>query len=143
MPVSDEMRRVEREIDERLSQLPLWRSAREDVLKATLDYYRDAHEVILIETSLAITSGSEQDFFILNQQLQRFQAGFFQVLKWALTLCPERSEEIFFHEMIHEAQDLGSKYEALVDSLRLANNDLVEIVVDKNARQVTVYEGAM
>ena len=126
MPVSDAMR-VENEIDERLKQLPLWRCPRDDVIKATLDFYRDVHEVILIAIS-AVTSGSEE-FYNLNLQLQRFQAGFFQVLKWTLLSCPERSAETFNHEMIHEAQLLGAIYETLVDSLKLAKYDRVQIVV--------------
>src|SRR5208282_4552435 len=32
---------VEREIDDRLKQFPFWRCARDKVLRATLDYYRD------------------------------------------------------------------------------------------------------
>ena len=51
MPVDNVMRGVEREIDERLKQFPLWRCARDKVLRATLDYYRDALEVILIATA--------------------------------------------------------------------------------------------
>jgi len=141
MPVSEAMRRVEREIDEHLEQLPLWRCARDGVLKAALDYYRGVYEVILIESSSALANQNQEAFYILAQQLQRFQAGFFQVLKWALTLCPEQSKETFSHEMIHEVQELGSKYETLVDALRLAKHDFFEIVVDEKAQRVTVYEG--
>lgn len=141
MPVSEAMRQVEWEIDERLKQLPLWRFARDKVLRATLDLYRDAHEHVEIACVLAFTSGRQEDFLVLNQQLQRFQAGFFQVLKWALTLCSEQSAETFFHQMIYEAQDLGAKYETLVDSLKAAKHGVVEIVVDEGTRQVTVYEG--
>ncbi len=135
------MRGVEREIDERLKQFPLWRCARDKVVRATLDYYRDALEVVLIATAYAISRGSQEEYYNLAQQLQRLQAGFFQVLKWTLLWCPERSDETFSHEMIHEAQDLGSKYETLVDALKAAKYDLVEIAVDEGARRVTVYEG--
>jgi hypothetical protein len=139
MPVSDAMRRVEQEIDERLRQLPLWLCPRDAVIKASLDFYRDAHEMILIAI-FAVTSGSDE-FYNLNLQLQRHQAGFFQVLKWALLWCPERSAETFNHEKIHEAQLLGTSYQTLVDSLKLGNYDLVEIAVDEGSRLVTIYEG--
>ena len=43
--------------------------------------------------------------------------------------------------MIHETQILGDHYEILVDSLKLANNDLAQIEVDQGARTITVYEG--
>ena len=113
MPVSDAMRRVEQEIDERLRQLPLWLCPRDAVIKASLDFYRDAHEMILIAI-FAVTSGSDE-FYNLNLQLQRHQAGFFQVL--------------------------GTSYQTLVDSLKLGNYDLVEIAVDEGSRLVTIYEG--
>jgi len=73
---------------------------------------------------MAISRGSQEEYYNLAQQLQRFQAGFFQVLKWTFLWCPERSDETFSHEMIHEAQDLGSKYETLVDVLKAAKYDL-------------------
>ena len=56
MAVSDSMRLVEQEIDERLRQLPLWGCARDNVLKATLDYYRDAHEAVLMVGAAAYLS---------------------------------------------------------------------------------------
>jgi hypothetical protein len=141
MPVNDVMRRVERDIDERLEELPLWRCARDDVLRATLDYYRLAHETTLIFAAAAIDSDNKEVFDNVALQLQRFQAGCFQVLKWTFSWCPEQSAQTFTGEMIHEAQDLGSKYEALVDVLKFAKHDQIEIVVDESARQVTVYEG--
>jgi hypothetical protein len=142
MPVNDAMRRVEREIDDRLRELPLWRCAKGSVLKTTLDYYRNYHETIsLMMIYTASIGGGEEAFYNLNLQLQRLQAGVFQILKWALVWCPEHSAETFTDEMIHQVQDLGGKYEALVDALKYAKYDQIEIAVDESARQVTVYEG--
>jgi hypothetical protein len=141
MSVVNAMRAVEREIDERIAQLPLWRCAKDVVLRATLDFYRLAHETILIFSAGAIGSCNEEAFENVALQLQRFQAGCFYVLKWALVWCPERSAETLTDEMIQEAQDLGSKYETLVDALKAAKHGVVEIVVDEETREVTVYEG--
>jgi hypothetical protein len=69
------------------------------------------------------------------------RAGVFYVLKWALTLCPEQSAEVFDEMMVHSAQEVGAHYETLVDSLKLAMHDLGHIELDRNARVITVYEG--
>jgi hypothetical protein len=65
---------------------------------------------MLIASAYALSRGSEEEFYTVNMLLQRFQAGCFYVLKWALKWCPERSALTFTDEMIHEAQDLGSKH---------------------------------
>ncbi|MBV8102411.1 MAG: hypothetical protein JOZ31_24975 [Verrucomicrobia bacterium] len=44
--------------------------------------------------------------------------------------------------MIQEAQDIGAKYETVVDALKFAKYDQLEIVVDEKAREVTIYEEA-
>lgn len=142
MPVSDLMRSAEQEIDTSLSQLPIWRSARDNVLNATLDFYRGAYLTLSAITAQAAMSGGQESVtYVSAQLLQRLQAGCFQVLKWALLWCPEKSSQTFSDEMIHQAQQFGACYEALVDSLKLANHDLLQIVVDQRSRQVTVYEG--
>ena len=69
MPVSDAIRQVEREIDDRLAKLPLWRCARDNVLKAVLDNYRDAHEAILIATATAMSHANEAEFYNINLQI--------------------------------------------------------------------------
>jgi len=135
------MRRVERDIDEQLEELPLWRCARDDVLRATLDFYRGAHEIVLLAAAYMISQGSQEGYDNVALQLQRFQAGCFYLLKWALAWCPEQSAQTFTDGMIQEAQDLGAKYETLVDALKSAKYDQVEIAMDESARQVTVYEG--
>src|SRR5215467_14454760 len=48
MAVSTEIRQVEKEIDESIKALPLWRRARERVVRASLDYYRSASEVVML-----------------------------------------------------------------------------------------------
>lgn len=140
MPVNDIIRRVEQDIDQRIEQLPLWRCARGSVVRAALDFYRPAHETRLIFLAWA-ESGNTKAFDIVSLQLQRFQAGCFYVLKWALMWCPERSAETLTDAMVQEAQDLGAKYETLVDDLKFAKYDQIQIVVDEKAREVTVYEG--
>jgi hypothetical protein len=142
MPVSDAVRSAEQEIDTSLSQLPIWRCARDNVLNATLDFYKGAYLTLsVIMAQAAISGGQESVTYVSTQLLQRLQAGCFQTLKWAFLWCPERSSQTCSEEMICQAQEFGAYYEGLVDSLKLANYDLVEIVVDESSHQVTVYEG--
>jgi len=37
------------------------------------------------------------------------RAGIFYILKWALTLCPDRSAEAFNSDTIHNAHELGAR----------------------------------
>ena len=120
MAVSDEVRQVEHEIDDRVRALPLWRCAQERVVRAALDYYRDGIEMLMVTCTAALI---ERDHGAAHVPLLiegRLRAGVFHVVKWALTLCPEQAVEDLGDEMIHFAQDLGANYEALVDSLKLA-----------------------
>ena len=48
MAVSTEVRSVEDEIDQRVRAMPLWRCARGPVVRAALDYYRGAGEVLML-----------------------------------------------------------------------------------------------
>jgi hypothetical protein len=144
MAVSVEVRAVESEIDERLRSMPLWRSAREPVVRAALDYYVNIAMTLL--TMIAWTATQEPpERLRLRETIplheSRIRAGVFYVLKWALTPCPEQSAETVDEMMIHSAQEIGAHYETLVDSLRLAKHGLIDIEVDREARRITVYEG--
>jgi hypothetical protein len=122
MAVSAEVRKVEDEIDERVRAMPLWRCAREPVIRAALDYYRNVVETFRTMFSWADMQGSDERIRLIETIALfegRATAGVFYVLKWALTLCPEQSAEVFDEMMIHSAQEIGAHYETLVDSLRL------------------------
>src|SRR5712691_6318174 len=144
MAISAEVRKVEGEIDERVRAMLLWRCAREPLVRAALDYYRGAGEVLLLKIAwAAFQEPRERARLIETVPLveNRIRAGVFYVLKWALTLCPEQSTEICDEMIVHSAQEVGAHYETLVDSLKLANHGLADIEVDRLARLVTVYEG--
>lgn len=141
MAVSDEVRQVEREIDDRIRALPLWRCGRERVVRAALDYYRDASEILMLQLARAQFMADDKIGHRVLLLENRMRAGVLYVLKWALAFCPEQSAEAFDVETIHSTQELGGHYEVLVDALRLAEHGLVDIEVDCEARRFTVYEG--
>src|SRR5438128_9308894 len=106
MAVSDEVRKVEAEIDERVRAMPLWRCAREPVIRAALDYYRGAIELLLLMITWATIEGDQERTRLIEMIPMfenRVRAGVFYVLKWALTLCPEQSVELFDDMTIHSA----------------------------------------
>ena len=144
MAVSAEVRNVEDQIDKMVRAMPLWRCARESLIRAALDYYRSAGEILLLGIAwAAIQEHRERTRLIETVPLveNRVRAGVFYVLKWTLALCPEQSTETFDEMMVHSAQEVGAHYETLVDSLKLATHGLADIEVDRVARLVTVYEG--
>lgn len=144
MAVSAEVRKVEDEIDERVCAMPLWRCAREPLIRAALEYYRGVGEVLRLQIAWAAMQEHRETARLIERVPlveNRVKAGVFYVLKWALTLCPGQSTEDFDEMMIHSAQEVGAHYETLVDSLKLANHDLADIEVNRVARLLTVYEG--
>ena len=101
MPVNDAMQSAEQEIDTSLSQLPIWRFARNDVLNATLDFHKGAYLTLsAVMAQAAMSGGQESITYVSAQLLQRLQAGCFQTLKWAFLWCPERSSQTCSEEMI-------------------------------------------
>jgi hypothetical protein len=139
MTVSEAVRALEREIDAHVAALPLWRCRRASVVRALLEHYRGATEVAGVGAAFAAQAG--HDPMIPLQMHQRWQAGVFWALKWAMTLCPEESTEQFTDEMILGAQTLGEHYEVLVDALWMAKTGRIEIMVDAESHTVTMYEG--
>jgi hypothetical protein len=145
MAVSVEVRKVEAEIDERVRAMPLWRCAREAVIRAALDYYQNSATVLMAMIPWAGLQEDDERRTRLIETIplfeNRLRAGVFYVVKWAMTLCPEQSIEVFDDMMVHSAREIGAHYETLVDSLKLAEHGLVQIEVDRSARRITVYEG--
>jgi hypothetical protein len=133
MAVSDDVRQIEKEIDERIAALPLWRGARARVIRAALDHYPDAIEVLMATGVAAIIAGDADAIHVPLLVEGRLRAGVFYVVKWALALCPEESTEVLVLDdgMITSAREIGAHYEALVDSLKLADRGLAEIDVDR------------
>jgi len=102
MSISTEVRNVEDEIDERVRAMPLWRCAREPVVRASLDYYRNAVEIFMLGMSwAAIQEDEDRTRLIETVPLveNRVRAGVFYVLKWALMLCPSQSTEVFDYQL--------------------------------------------
>jgi hypothetical protein len=142
MPVSEEVRRVEAEIDYTIRNLPIWRAPRDRLLRVFLDFYRDAIEVMFLGASHALQFGNPFEFECSLALERDLHAGMLQVLKWAMELCNLKAKgELPAPEEILNVIELGTHYEVFVDALKMANHGRTEIDVDIATRTVTVFEG--
>lgn len=142
MPVSEEMRAVEREIDQAIESLPVWAVRRETLLLMILDFYR----IEMIEVSMRLMHGrlfNNVDSIRIGLLKEHYlHSGVLQALKWAMEFAGQdgrgpRPEA----EDIGQLVELGKLYEMLVDGLKQALHDRVAIHVNRESRTITVYEG--
>jgi hypothetical protein len=142
MPVPEEMRLVETEIDQLINSSGIWKYSRNILQRGIIDYYRDQIERLQRRT---IVGRSIRHAGIIEQSLndeRDLRAGILWFLIWVM----ERSEDCPRSprpsaSKIAKFVKLGSKYEILVDILKMANHDLVSITVNTKKRMVTVFEG--
>jgi hypothetical protein len=142
MPVSEEMRAVEREIDQAIESLPVWAVQRETLLLTILDFYRNA----MIEVSMRLMHGrlfGNADSTGIGLLKEHYlHSGVLQALKWAMEFAgPHGHGPTPEAEDIGQLLELGKLYEMLVDALKQALHDCVAIRVNRENRTVTVYEG--
>ncbi len=143
MSVSDLVRRIEREIDDSIRELPTWKVSKAEVLEALVRTYRDAIELVFLKALHAETfDGSPEDFGSVFQQENRFRAGSLWAFKWASEYCPEIGAPLTQPpDGLVDMLLLGVAYETFVDVLKLAQHDLVTIAVDEASQIITFYEG--
>ncbi len=134
MPVPQRVREVEREIDEAIGGLPIWRARREPLLEKTLELYRDEVEVLLVRMACG-------DLEQLREFEERRRAGAFQVIKWAMEFGSESGDAVPDVLELQRLVELGICYEAFADALKLANYAAVVIEVDDATQTITVLEG--
>lgn len=141
MPVSPRMREIESEIDQQIKDLDVWNVPQNALISLILNAYRDSIEMVFLQMAWAIQFRPDQmaNAFALEHHLH---AGFFQTLKWAMEFSRESNGgPLPEDEEVLSLVDLGSKYEALVDILKMAKHDRVSISIDDEQRVITVYEG--
>lgn len=142
MPVSSEVRVLERDIDRSIAAFPIWKTSRQRLLRALLDYYRDAIEVMFLNSAGALQV-SRSDAFTAALFFERdLHAGMLQALKWTMELADEASDAtVPPADEIMKLVDVARDYEVWVDILKTAAHDHVHIALDTERQTVTVYEG--
>jgi hypothetical protein len=109
--------------------------------------YRDAVEVIFVshlffQTHPEHITDAAHDVGVLFAQEISWRAGALWALKWASEFCAENGGPASVTpKQITDLLALGTSYEAFVDALKLANQDVLEIYVDEGSRTLICYEG--
>ena len=144
MGVSDEVRKVESEIDAYFRGLPCWNAPRDDLLRSILDWYRDIAEAVCMMMAQAVeTDQADQVSDALNLE-QIVHGGVLQLLKWAGTLGRSDGGDgtILAKDEDWLALALDAQlYVNLVDALRMAKHDLHGLRLRVADRVLEVYEG--
>ena len=104
--------------------------------------YREHIETVFILAMDAEVFGSKANLQSALQQEHFVRNGIFWALKWATKFCPEsgRGRRIKPRN-VKEALEIGQNYDVLVDVLRHAENNLIEISVNQESRRIIAYEG--
>jgi hypothetical protein len=147
MSTSDRIREIENEIDAHVRALNIWQRSRAVVLAELMQTYRDAIELVFLESSFfEMHAGSlkvsADDVGALFVQENRYRAGILWALKWASEFCPENgSAQNSTPDELTSLVFLGADYETFVDTLKYANHDLIVIKVDEQSQTMICYEG--
>jgi len=142
LPVSNEIRVVESEIDSEIRSLSVWKSARAIVLKGIMGIYRDLIELGFFEALDANVFDSNSDLLEAFKHEDRIRCGVLWALKWATEYCPRagRNNSIS-KEGLLETVLLGQTYDVFVDVLKYAENDLVKLSAVRESKEIICYEG--
>ena len=142
MPVPNEMREVEKEIDAEVASMPLWKHGRAAVLEGLMGTYRDRMERAFVKALRGEVLQIADDIQSAMMQEHQLRNGAFWAMKWATKYCPEigRDDPIFPEELL-EAILVGQTYDVLVDVLKYGEKDLMRLSVNRDSREVVCLEG--
>lgn len=140
--VSEEARNAEIDIDARIPQLPIWNGRKTAILKRLMHVWRDALELACIRYGHASMLQKDESFEIATAIEEHAHIGVFWCIKWAFEYArPSSRWKPTTEQLVTLANREGVAYQALVDALKLAKVDEVEVIADPSTRTLTVYEG--
>ena len=142
MPVPDEIRHMENEIDAEVASMPLWTHGRAAVLEGLVGTYRDGIELAFVKALKGEVLENADDFQTAMVQEHQLRNGAFWAMKWATKFCPDvgRDDPIFPEELL-EAILVGQTYDVLVDVLKYGEKDLMRLSVNRGSREIVCLEG--
>jgi hypothetical protein len=144
MGVSEEVRAVEQQIDQKIEGLRHWQAPRSRLLRAVLEYYRDAIEAVYMGVAWALETGQPTAIQGALAVETHLHLGVLQSLKWAGTLSPESGGDMAAlpnDEELCALAEQGHFYVNFVDALKMAKHGLNTIRLDKVSGALHVYEG--
>ena len=142
MPVPDEVRDVENEIDAEVASMPLWKNGRAAVLEGLMGTYRDSIELTFVRAMDAEVPRNINDAQTAMVQEHLLRNGALWAMKWTTKFCPEvgRDGPICPTELL-DAILVGQAYDALVDVLKYGKMNLVELSVNSRSKEIVCFEG--
>ena len=142
MPVPEEVRVIEKEIDAKVASMPLWKHGRGAVLEGLMGIYRDGVELTFRRILDAELFGNADDVQTAMAYEHQLRNGAFWAMKWATEYCPEvgRDSPICPKELL-DAVLQGQTYDVLVDALKYAGMDLMTISVNRESKEIACLEG--
>jgi len=142
VPVQDEVRVIEKEIDAKVAAMALWRHGRAAVLEGLMGVYRDCIELTFVKGLDAEVFGHADDVQTAMVHEDRLRNGAFWAMKWATNYCPEVGREgpLCAKELLNAILS-GQSYDVLVDVLKYGEMDLVALSVSPELRLIICREG--
>lgn len=140
--VSEQVRVAESDIDNKIRQLPIWNARKTTILRRLMHLWRDSLELAYMQFAHAAVFHSSESFENATMIEQHANVGAFWCIKWALEHArPSSRLKPTTEQLVRLATIEGVAYQALVDALKFATVDGVDIVADIETRTITVYEG--
>ena len=142
VPVSNEMREVEAEIDAKLRSMPLWKCGRATALESLMGIYRDSIELTFVKALRAEILDNPDALQAAFRLEFIVRSGALWALKWATMFCAdsELDEPISPNDFM-DIILFGNTYDALVDVLKCAEKDLIALSVNQRSKEIICYEG--
>jgi hypothetical protein len=140
--VSQEVRDIEREIDLFIENLPIWTTKRDVLLTRLMEVWRDGLEVVALALSHALTFNIEGGLEKSIAQEYQLVTGVYQAVKWAMMYASEDGpEELDARVLTELVLKTASRYQILVDALKMGAHDRVEFTIDHASKTLTIFEG--
>ena len=141
MPVSDEIRDVEDEIDCEVASMPLWKQGRATVLEGLVDTYRDCIELAFVKALKGEVLEISEDVQTAIMQEYQLRNEAFWAMKWATKYCSEvgRVDPIWPKDLF-DAIFFGKVCDALVDVLKYGEMDLVALSINRGSKEIVCFE---
>jgi hypothetical protein len=140
--VSERVRAAESDIDDRIRRLSVWNGRKTAVLRRLMNIWRDGLELAYMRFGHATMFQNSESFEVATALEQHTNIGVFWCLKWAFEYAQTSSRwKPSDEQLVKLAASEAVAYQVLVDALKFATVEGVEIDVDADRRVLTVYEG--
>jgi hypothetical protein len=119
--ISEQFRAAESDIDERIRQLPIWKSEKNPLLKGLIDFWPDGLELAYMRLGHAAMFQNSESFEAAKAIEHQVNTGVFWCLKWTLEYASDASTaEPFVEQLVDTVIKVGLP----TSSLSMPSNSL-------------------